>query len=80
MSGPESVRVLGPLAGYVEGFLAELLSRGYARGSAANQLRLVAHLSRWLASQGLDAGDLTTERVESFVAVRRFRQVSRGSS
>jgi integrase/recombinase XerD len=70
MSGPESVRVSGPLAVHVEGFLAVLRSRGYAAGSAANQLRLAAHLSRWLAEEELEAADLTPERVEAFVRVR----------
>ncbi len=64
------VRVEGPLAPYAAGFGAYLLGRGYAPCSAEEQLRLMAHLSRWLAEQGLGAGVLTAEVVERFVALR----------
>ena len=46
-------------------------SRGYTRLSAHAQLRLMAHVSRWLAGQGLDAAALTPQRVEAFCVVRR---------
>jgi integrase/recombinase XerD len=65
------VSVGGPLAGYREGFAAFLAGRGYTRLSAANQLRLMAHLSRWLGDHGLDAGGLTSERAAAFLAARR---------
>jgi site-specific recombinase XerD len=39
--------------------------------SAAHQLRLMAHLSRWLASEGLGPDDLSPARIEDFVAARR---------
>jgi integrase/recombinase XerD len=35
------------------------------------QLQLAAHLSRWLDAEGLDVGDLTPARVETFFEVRR---------
>lgn len=65
------VRVSGPLAGFREGFAAELAGRGYRPGSAADQLRLMAHLSRWLESQGLEAGQLDPDRVDAFLVDRR---------
>lgn len=34
-------------------------------------LRLLAHLSRWLTTQGLDVGDLTPTRVGQFLEARR---------
>jgi hypothetical protein len=34
-------------------------------------MHLMAHLSRWLAGEGLDALELTTTEVERFLAVRR---------
>jgi integrase len=37
----------------------------------ADQVRLLAHVSRWLAGQNLDVGDLTSDRVEAFLAARR---------
>lgn len=65
------VRVTGPLAAHAEGFRVNLIDQGYTPLSAANQLRVMAHLSRWLANQRLGARDLTTERIDAFLAVRR---------
>jgi site-specific recombinase XerD len=61
----------GPLAGYAEGFRAELLKQGYAPLSAVNQLRVVAHLSRWCLSTGLEIHDLSEERLAEFLVARR---------
>ncbi len=55
MAGRSVVRMVGPLAPYASGFYRELRSRGYTHLSAVWQLRLMAHASRWLAGQGLDA-------------------------
>ena len=72
MSDPSSrVRMSGPLKPYALGFAAELSQQGYSRFSAASQLRLTAHLSRWLESEGLDAAALTPLVVEAFLAARR---------
>lgn len=65
------VRVAGPLEPYVSGFVAALVERGYTPVSAAHQLRLMAHVSRWLATGGLGPDDLSSARVEEFIAVRR---------
>ncbi|MGO8726902.1 MAG: tyrosine-type recombinase/integrase [Streptosporangiaceae bacterium] len=65
------VRVAGPLLPYVEGFWEELVERGYAPGSARVQVGLLAHLSRWLAAEGLAAGELTDVVVERFVRARQ---------
>jgi site-specific recombinase XerD len=65
------VRVAGPLAVHADGFRGELIGRGYTPLSAANQLRVMAHLSRWLANHELSPEDLTVERVEAFLEVRR---------
>jgi hypothetical protein len=65
------IRVTGPLVPYVSGFVAELVERGYTPVSAAHQLRLMAHVSRWLASEGLEPDDLSPAQVDEFVAVRR---------
>ena len=71
MKDPSRVRVAGPLEPYARGFCAELARQGYARSSAVEQLKLVAHLSRWMSGESLSAGELTPERVEQFVAARR---------
>lgn len=63
--------VAGPLEPYASGFAAWLGQRGYRAGTAVQQLGLVAHLSRWLATRGLGASDLTPAVVERYVAARR---------
>jgi integrase/recombinase XerD len=65
------VRVSGPLAEYAAGFAAYLAGAGYRPLSAANQVRLLAHLSRWLEDRGLAPGELTGQRVREFLAARR---------
>jgi len=65
------IRVTGPLEPYVSGFVAELVERGYTPVSVAHQLRLMAHVSRWLASEGFGPDDLSSLRAEQFVAARR---------
>ena len=65
------IRVTGPLEPYVSGFVAALVERGYTPVSAAHQVRLMAHVSRWLASEGLGPDDLSPAQVEEFVAARR---------
>lgn len=71
MGGPSRVKVMGPLVGYVAGFRAELEAQGYRPNAVSDQLRLMAHVSRWLADRGLDVGDLTPDRVEEFLVARR---------
>jgi integrase/recombinase XerD len=65
------VRVTGPLTQFVPGFAAYLAAQGYTDLSAANQLRLMAHLSRWLEQHTLDVATLSRSRVRQFVAARR---------
>ena len=74
MFDPDSIRFSGPLAPYADGWLADLLLRGYTPLSARKLLRLGAQVSLWLASHSLAAGDLTPERVEAFSADRQWRE------
>ena len=55
---PSQIRVLGPLSTFTAGFADELAYQGYTPNSARFQIWLMAHLSSWLANEGLDAGDL----------------------
>lgn len=71
MGNPSQVKVTGPLVPYVGGFRAELESQGYRPNPVCDQLRLMAHVSRWLASNGFDVVDLTPERVDDFLVARR---------
>jgi len=61
----------GPLAPYAEGFREELLGQGYSWGSAAHQMHLMAHLSRWLEAQGLGPAALDEYLTGQFLAARR---------
>lgn len=65
------VRVSGPLAQHAEGFRAMLAGRGYAPSSAAGQLQLMAHMSRWLAREGRPADDLAPATVGQFLQARK---------
>ena len=65
------IRVEGPLAAYSAGFWAGLLSKGYTRLSAEKQMCLMAHLSRWLEGDALEASELTGQLAEEFLQARR---------
>jgi integrase/recombinase XerD len=68
---PLAVLVSGPLELYARDFALELAGRGYLPVSACGQMRLVAHLSDWLAIEQIDAGALDAAVVERFMALRR---------
>ena len=68
---PSRVKVTGPLVPYVTGFRAEIEAQGYRPNALSDQLRLMAHVSRWLTANGLEVGDLSPERVEEFLVARR---------
>ena len=68
---PSWPEVTGPLAEYAAGFRAELARLGYTPLSAAGQLRLMAHLSRWMTAEGLDARTLGMPAVERYFEGRR---------
>ena len=65
------VRIAGPLVPYFDGFRAELAAHGYTDLSAANQLRLMADLSRWLDKTGRVVEDVDRKVVARFLAKRR---------
>jgi integrase/recombinase XerD len=63
--------VTGLLAPYAEGFRETLLGQGYTWGSAAHQIHLMAHVSRWLEANGLGPADLDEGAAARFAAARR---------
>ena len=71
MSVAARVRMAGPLTRYVEGFAAELTAHGYTDLSLANQLRLMADLSRWLQAAKTPVDEIDHEVVARFLAKRR---------
>ena len=78
MSRVSRVRVAGPLAGHAEGFQAELARLEYTPLSAANQLRLMAHVSRWLTQEGLQPFELTVAQVSGSLMLVGRRATSAG--
>jgi site-specific recombinase XerD len=75
-----NTRVRGPLAGYRDGYIAELVGQGYLPESAVVQVQLMGRLSDWLEGQGLGSLDLTPERSREFVRDRRARGYTKLSS
>jgi len=71
MTDLSRVRVAGPLEPFAAGFAAELVGLGYTSQPAAQQLRLMAHVSRWLAAEGADAAALDAAALDAFVVRRR---------
>ncbi len=71
MTDVSRVRVAGPLEPFAAGFAVELVRQGYASQPAAQQLRLMAHVSRWLAAGGRQAAGLNAVTVDAFVVSRR---------
>ena len=61
----------GPLLPYGPGFEAALAGQGYSADSIGRHLRLMVHLSRWLAEQHLAARDLTAGCARRFLRFRR---------
>lgn len=63
-------RVVGPLEPHAAGFCAELARRGYTGSTRRGWMTLVAHLSGWLAREGLDARGLTAEVARRYTEER----------
>lgn len=59
MSHPSRVKVTGPLVSYSAGFRPVLEAEGYRPNAVSNQLQLMAHVSRWLDSDGGELAELT---------------------
>lgn len=70
----------GPLARYAAGYGSWLAARGYSRWTVAHRLWQLDLLSGWLERGALSSGELTPERVESFLAARRAAGYSTWSS
>ncbi len=66
-----AVPLRGPLVLYPDSFREELHEHGYAVGTVDRNVRILAHLSCWMEGERVALGELTTRRVEEFVAQRR---------
>jgi integrase/recombinase XerD len=75
-----NVKVQGSLGPFAAVYKSRLEGSGYTPLTIVNELRQVAHLSRWMEVTQLAAADLTTERLEQFLAPRRVTKGHRGCS
>jgi integrase/recombinase XerD len=73
MSHPTQVLFTGPLIPFAEGFAQELIKQGYRPHAATHQLRLIAHLSRWLGARGMAVEDITPAMLNKFLMARRLQ-------
>ena len=71
---------ISPLAGFVEGYGAELTRLGYAPASVRLQLKVLADLSDWLLGQGMAAADLRRSELDRFLRHRRAAGSARYAS
>src|SRR6202521_4761622 len=71
---------ISPLAGFAEGYGAELTQLGYAPASVRLQLKVLADLSDWLLSQGMAAADLRRSDLDRFLRHRRAAGITRYAS
>jgi integrase/recombinase XerD len=76
MGDPLKVRAWGPLVPLIPAFREALFRSGYASNTVAQQLRLVAHLSKWLDARGMTVHDLSPSVIESFLRSRRSTHVN----
>ena len=68
---PIGIRISGPLAGFAEGYGAELTQLGYAPASVRLQMKVFADLSDWLSSHRVTAADLRRSDLDRFLCHRR---------
>lgn len=69
MSGTR--RKPGSLGPFVEGYRVWLVELGYTPGTVRGMLRVLGQLGRWMASEGLEPGQVDDASVEVFLAARR---------
>jgi site-specific recombinase XerD len=74
------VRVRGPLAPFRALYKEKLEQVGYTPLSVVNELRQLAHLSRWLEGRGMGVEGLGRDVIAQFLAVRRVTVGAKASS
>lgn len=60
------IRVVGSAQPYLEGFAAELISRGYSELSTRDYVRSAVHLGQWMESRRREMGKLGDETLSLF--------------
>jgi site-specific recombinase XerD len=56
---------------YINGFSTRLLELGYTPGTVRNALKRVGQLGRWMATENLEASQLTEDVIAAFLSARR---------
>jgi site-specific recombinase XerD len=74
------IRISGPLAGFAEGYGADLTQLGYAPASVRLQMKVLADLSDWLSSHGMTAPELRRSDLGRFLRDRRAAGYTRYAS
>jgi site-specific recombinase XerD len=69
MSGTR--RKPGSLGPFVEGYRGRLLELGYTPETVRGMLRVLGQLGRWMASGGVEPGQIDDAAIEAFLAGRR---------
>ena len=67
------VKIVGPLAPYAERFGCALFDLGYTDLSAADQFRLMGHLSRWMVTPALRRMPSAITRCRGIAGIGRRR-------
>lgn len=63
--------VTGALEPYIAAFVEDLLRQGYTRSGAEQHVCFLAHLDRWMTSEGIGLDGLTSPVLERYLAQRR---------
>lgn len=74
------VEIEGPLAPFAAAYRRRLQRSGYTPLTIVNELRQVAHLSRWMHDADVAASDLSACGIEQFLAPRRAAKGHRACS
>jgi integrase/recombinase XerD len=67
------VQIAGPLGPFVDGYRSHLAAAGLSPGSVQHRVSQFSQISRWLASQGLAAGEFDEVAAGRYVAARANR-------
>ncbi len=62
---------MGALAPFSLEFQSRLAKSGYTELTSVLQMKLLAHMGRWMEVNGLGVDDLTSQHLEEYLAVRR---------
>lgn len=71
MASVVSEPIIGPLAPFAEGFIAQLANLSYSTQAVKSHRGLLVHLSQWLAERRLGVRELTPEVSATFLQMRR---------